>query len=187
MGVIKERTGKEDICTIPNMLSFVRILLIPVIIVLYCVYEKYLLSVAFVLISGFTDILDGFIARKFGQISDFGKFIDPVADKLTQGAMIFCLLSTYPAIIILFFIMLIKETVMFICGYVALSQTNSMSSAKWYGKLNTLLLYSVMLVLFSFPTIDRVLAYALIGLCMLSVIISGVLYGRFFCRQLKIK
>lgn len=53
------------------------------------------MAVAVLALSGITDILDGFIARRFGMVSDVGKILDPVADKLTQGAVILCLAFRY--------------------------------------------------------------------------------------------
>ena len=69
--------------TIPNWLSYIRIALIPVFAVLF--YKGYVGWAMLVLgLSGLSDFLDGKIARKFNQVSDLGKIIDPVADKLTQ-------------------------------------------------------------------------------------------------------
>ena len=68
---------------VPNLLTILRFLLIPVI--LYFIFTgNYLLGFVFFTISGITDILDGTIARKFNLISTFGKLMDPLADKLTQ-------------------------------------------------------------------------------------------------------
>ena len=80
--------SKEQILTIPNMLSFLRLALIPVILWLYLSGELVWAAVVIVL-SSITDIVDGYIARTFNMISDFGKAIDPVADKLTQIAVLF--------------------------------------------------------------------------------------------------
>ena len=109
---IKSRLGKKDILTIPNMLSFFRILLIPVMAVLYCYYEAHEAAVVVIAISGVTDILDGKIARKFNMVSDFGKFLDPLADKLTQATMALCLAVRYPGMGVLFILMLVKESVL---------------------------------------------------------------------------
>ena len=69
--------------TIPNLLTVIRIILVPVFAVLF--YRGYFYWAVFVLfISGLTDFLDGKIARRFNQISDLGKILDPIADKLTQ-------------------------------------------------------------------------------------------------------
>ena len=79
----KENSYKGKIITIPNLLSLFRILLIPIIVWLYCVEKKYELTILVLLISGASDIIDGFIARRFNMISDIGKALDPIVDKLT--------------------------------------------------------------------------------------------------------
>ena len=81
---------KEQILTIPNLLSLVRIGLIPVIIWLYCVKKEYTLAVAVIFLSGVTDIVDGWIARHFNMVSDFGKILDPLADKLLVCSALIC-------------------------------------------------------------------------------------------------
>ena len=69
--------------TVPNLLSLIRILLIPVFGVLF--YNGHIgWAVVILIVSGLTDFFDGKIARKFNQISELGKMLDPVADKLTQ-------------------------------------------------------------------------------------------------------
>ena len=69
--------------TVPNLLSLIRILLIPVFALLF--YQGQVLWAVFVLfLSGLSDFFDGKIARRFNQISALGKILDPVADKLTQ-------------------------------------------------------------------------------------------------------
>ena len=68
---------------IPNILTILRFILIP--IILYFIFTgHYLLGFIFFTISGITDILDGAIARKFNLVPNFGKLMDPLADKLTQ-------------------------------------------------------------------------------------------------------
>ena len=72
---------------IPNALTILRFILIPFIIV-YIVKEQYLVAFIFLTLSGLTDVLDGFIARKFNFITNFGKLIDPLADKTTQVSIL---------------------------------------------------------------------------------------------------
>ena len=90
----------KKIITIPNVLSFFRILLIPFIIWFYCYKKDYTLTLVVIIVSGLTDVIDGFIARRFNMISDFGKIFDPFADKLTQITIINCLITTYKYMII---------------------------------------------------------------------------------------
>ena len=177
--VIKSRLTKKDILTIPNMLSIVRILLIPVIIVLY-VQEHHIAAVAVIVLSGITDVVDGKIARKFNMISDFGKFLDPVADKLTQAALAVCLFSKYTGMIAIFVLMAIKEGLQFFWGLKALKATDNLDSANWYGKACTVTIYAVMVILFLFPGIPVWIAYILMALCFIMLVVSMILYIRFF-------
>ena len=86
---------RSQILTLPNLLSLFRLLLIPVIVWLYSVQKNYYAAIGVILLSGISDIVDGWIARRFAMVSDFGKILDPVADKLTQAALLVCLLSQY--------------------------------------------------------------------------------------------
>lgn len=182
---IKDKLRKEDILTIPNLLSFFRIILIPVMVVLYRHYDQYIASVFVIMISGITDILDGKIARKFNMISDFGKFIDPVADKLTQLFMTICLVTKYPGMIGLIILMIVKESFLFLISYINFKKTGEVNGAKWYGKLTTFTLYAVMLLLFLFPNLPASLASALITICYIVIFGSMVLYTRMFFLSLK--
>ena len=81
-----EKQNENRILTIPNLLSAFRICLIPCIVWAYLVKERNDWAVGLLIVSGLTDMCDGFIARKFQMISNLGKILDPVADKLTQGS-----------------------------------------------------------------------------------------------------
>ena len=97
------------ILTIPNLLSLLRLCLIPLFVWAYLIRQDPLLTVGLLILSGLTDIADGFIARHFQMISDLGKVLDPLADKLTQAAMLVCLTSRFPLMLIPFGMMVVKE------------------------------------------------------------------------------
>lgn len=174
------RLKKENILTIPNLLSLIRILLIPVIIWLYSVEEAYLPTILVIALSGFTDIIDGKIARKFNMVSDVGKVLDPIADKLTQAVLVICLMARYPRMRALLSLFAVKECLMLLWGYWTLKRTDTINSAKWYGKLSTVVLYAVMMVLILFVDIPEAGANALMLLCGGMMLLSLVLYGRFY-------
>ena len=116
---------KKDIFSIPNILSFVRILLIPIFVWLYVTAGtsgEYYLAAAVVVASGITDFLDGQIARRCNMITEFGKFLDPLADKLTQGTLFLCIAINYPLMWILLAIWLLKDGFMAIMGLVLVRQ-----------------------------------------------------------------
>jgi len=175
---------KKDILTIPNAMSFFRLLLIPVIIWFYCGKQSYLWAVLVTALSALTDIADGKIARKFNMVSDVGKVLDPVADKLTQLTLIICLLSRYSWLWLLLALFVLKETLMAFWGYLTIKLTNSVNSARWYGKLSTVTLYASMMILFLFPKIPETIAAALSVVCVFVMVLSLVLYGNFYSRIL---
>lgn len=177
---MRERLTKTSVFTIPNGLSLFRILLIPVILWLYCGKKLYLATVGVIALSGFTDVLDGRIARKFNMVSDVGKVLDPIADKLTQAALVICLISRYWEMIGLLVLFAVKEGLMLLWGYLTLRHTDTVNSAKWYGKLSTVVLYSVMMLLILVPWIPRLAAQVLMGLCAAVMLLSLILYGRFY-------
>ena len=111
---VKIRLTKKDIWTIPNILSYFRILLIPVIILCYLYVENPWAAVGVIVVSGLTDAADGYIARRFNMISEFGKFIDPVADKLTQVSMAACLIVRYPMMWLLFLLGIPAQLIIFL-------------------------------------------------------------------------
>lgn len=171
---------KEQILTIPNLLSFIRLLMIPLIVWLYIGIGNYRAAAAVIVASGITDIADGIIARRFHMVSDFGKILDPIADKVTQGTVIICLASRYKCMIALIVLFIGKEICMASLGYLALKHKDSVNSAKWYGKANTVFLYIVMLILILFPDIPIQTANGLIILSGCFLIASLAFYIRFY-------
>ncbi len=124
---------------IPNILTVARFFLIPFIIY-FIVTDQYILSFIFLTISGLTDVLDGWIARKFNFISNFGKLIDPLADKTTQLAVL--LTITFKGVIPFWIIIVValKEATM-IAGASFLYGKELVVSSRWFGKLATVLFY----------------------------------------------
>lgn len=165
---------KNKILTIPNILSFFRLCLIPVLIWLYISKKDYLSTLLVLLLSGLTDIVDGIVARKCNMISDFGKIFDPVADKLTQMAMLFCLVSRFSYMVLPLAFLIIKEILTGITGLVSLKRTKAVKGAVWHGKLTTVVLYSMMalhLIWFNIPhTLSLILVGASVGIMMMSFI-----------------
>ena len=124
---------------VPNALTITRFILIPF-IVIALVKNDYITTFILLTTSGLTDVLDGFIARKFNFISNFGKLIDPLADKSTQVAILTTLALKEIIPIWLIFIIFLKEFAM-IAGASFLYGKELVVSSKWYGKLSTVLFY----------------------------------------------
>ena len=167
---------KNQIFTIPNLLSVVRLALIPVIVWLYSVEKNYYGAIGVIALSAATDIVDGWIARHFNMISDFGKALDPLADKLTQAALLICLLSKYELMWALIVIFGLCEITKFTLGIIIAKKHDEVNGAKWYGKANTVVIYATMIALILFPQMCEALATALMLFCGAVMIAAHVLY-----------
>lgn len=129
---------------IPNILTVLRFLLIP--IILKSIFTgNYLLAFAFFTLSGITDILDGFIARKCNLISNFGKLMDPLADKLTQISVLAALVTFNLIPFWILVIVILKELIM-VVGASFLYGKDVVVYSKWYGKLATVLFYLAIVI-----------------------------------------
>ncbi len=167
---------KNKIITIPNILSFFRLCLLPLIVWFYCVKEYYFTTTVLFLISGATDIVDGYIARKFDMISDFGKAFDPVADKLTQISMMFCLSTRFELMKLLFVLLVIKEVLAAVMNLLTLKKAGYVVAAVWHGKVNTVVLYSTIFLHIVWFNIPITLSNILVGACIAIMLMSSVLY-----------
>lgn len=165
---------------IPNALTVLRFFIIPFIIY-YLVKEEYIMAFIMLVLSGLTDILDGFIARKFKLITNFGKLIDPLADKLTQISVLCTLLFKNIIPLWIIVIVLLKEASM-VCGASFLYGRNLVVSSRWYGKVATVLFYiaiAVSLIIRQFSlsySFDIIIYY----LALVMTIFSLVMYFRDF-------
>ena len=175
---------KGKILTIPNLLSLVRILLIPIFVWFYHI-QNIPATVITLTASAVTDVLDGLIARRFHMVSDFGKALDPFADKLTQFAMLCCLLVSFPQMIWLIFVLVVKELYLLLLQLTVIQHTDVVLGAAWYGKVTTVLLYAVMLLHLVWQELPPELSWALVFLCMFMLLLSGVLYSIRAVRSLK--
>lgn len=176
---------KNQILTIPNLLSLIRLALIPLIVWLYCVKQNYYFAVGVILLSGLTDIADGWIARHFNMVSDLGKILDPIADKLTQVTVMTCLALRYRLIVGITVLFAVKELLMGLLGVLVIHKKDSVNSAKWHGKLNTVILYTVMILLILFPHMPFAMANCLLILCVCTMLCSLCLYMVFYIRLLR--
>ena len=171
---------REQIFTIPNFMSIFRIVLLPFIIWTYW-KESYDVAVALLIVSAITDALDGVIARKFNMVSDLGKMLDPLCDKLTQAALLICLSFRYWYVWGVFALLAIKDLTMSFLGAAAIRHRGAVHSAQWYGKLCTVVLETVMAVLILFPHIPERIVIGLLALCCAAILLSLVMYVIYLC------
>jgi len=186
---MKGRPRKEDLINIPNVLCYIRILLVPVFIYLF-IKEFYWQSALVVVAAAATDVIDGWIARHFHMITDWGKFIDPLADKLMQLAMLIMAIIKNKWVIILICLFLLKEIIMLVVGLYLYHMGDNLNGAMWCGKLCTVVLDGSLLAIIALPVkylIDQ-LVFTLIAVCSGFLILSFCIYMNAYkkmYRQLK--
>lgn len=164
--------------TIPNVLTCFRILLIPVFVWMYSFEMDYIAAALVLIVSGITDILDGFIARTFNMMSDLGKLLDPVADKLTQAATVICLSFRYPLMLAIFILMFFKETYAFWSRLQVVKKTGVVYSSQWHGKVTTFLLYATMMIHVFWIEIPKNASNIMVLGCIAMLILSAILYEK---------
>ena len=154
--VIKD--WKKEIFTIPNYLSFFRLILIPVYMVIYLnaqVTRDYIIAGMILAISCATDAVDGKIARKFNMITTFGKFLDPLADKLTQFSLLLCMAIRYPVLWSVFSLFVLKELFQLIAGILAAKHGYILRGALFSGKVCTTVLFISLVAMVLFHHMDE--------------------------------
>ncbi len=190
--------------TIPNFISFFRILLIPVFGVLF--YNDHLgWAVVVLIVSGLTDFVDGKIARKFNQISELGKMLDPLADKLTQitiAILLFlefnrCTDEIMQTFSWIFLIFLVKEAIFVVGAIIMISIGLIPCAAEIYGKVATFVFYGVMVLMFLFGpevgvfastfTLPNVVCIVLVSISAVLTLVAFASYIPDVVRQVKAK
>ena len=169
----------QELYSIPNCMGYFRILLIPLFCFLYLNAEDrgdYYLAAGVILVSYITDFLDGQVARRFHMITEFGKLLDPVADKLTHGAIALCLAFRYEAMRYLFVLMVLKEGFMAVMGVINLRHGRKLDGAKWFGKFCTGALFILLFLLVLWPGIPLALANGVIGVVTVIMFLTLCLY-----------
>jgi CDP-diacylglycerol--glycerol-3-phosphate 3-phosphatidyltransferase len=131
---LKEKIRKlfTNVWNIPNVLTIIRMILIPVFVILFFNNQK-MAALAVFCIASFTDFLDGFLARKLNQVTDFGKLFDPLADKLMVLTVMVCQTFWGPLPLVAVLIVALKELVMVLGGMFMLSK-NVVVYSNIYGK-----------------------------------------------------
>lgn len=181
-----KKYSSKEIFSIPNLMGYFRILLIPVFCYVYCNAQSnrdYYIASGIVLLSSLTDMFDGKIARRFHMITELGKALDPIADKLTHAALALCLATRYPLIWALITLMTVKEGYMGLMGLKYLKKGRKLDGAMWYGKVCTALLFVALLTLFLFPELPLAAVNVMIGVMMAVMLFTLCMYVPVFRRM----
>ncbi|MCI8286427.1 MAG: CDP-diacylglycerol--glycerol-3-phosphate 3-phosphatidyltransferase [Lachnospiraceae bacterium] len=180
--------GTREYFSIPNLMGYFRIALLPVFLLLYYRADEppfYIAALLVLAVSFLTDFLDGKIARKFNMVTDFGKILDPVADKLTQGGIALALTFQYPLTVRLLAFFLLKELYMAVMGLVLMKKSRKITGALWYGKACTCILDVGILLLLFVPNLSGLVSNAIIYLLMTAIAFTWAMYLVYHMKVLK--
>lgn len=148
MGNDKWSFKPADLVTIPNLLTYLRFVLV-VPFVYFFLNQNYVLAAICVGLSGLSDCLDGYFARRLNQVTSLGKILDPIADKVTLVAVAVCMLIYLPSLLPIMMVMIAKEFVMLLGGLILILLKITPPAARWYGKIATVIFYvSVCVIIF---------------------------------------
>lgn len=174
----KPQKPRNQNLTVPNAMSIFRIVIVPF-FAYFFLKGNLKLAVLLLLLSGLSDLFDGMIARKFNQVTELGKMLDPFADKLTQGVVALCLAIKFPVICPVLLIFIAKELAMLCCAVVLLRRKKRPCAAMWYGKVATVMFYvsvSVIVVMDGFFTV-RAVVFDWVSNILLIVTAAMMLYS----------
>lgn len=158
------KNWKKEIFSIPNLLSFFRLALIPVYAYIYLnatQTHQYVLAGTIMAVSCLTDMIDGKIARHFNMITTVGKILDPIADKMTQFTLTLCLSLEYPVLMPVLALFVVKEAFQLIAGIFFLRKGRMLPGALMTGKVCTTVLFISLIALVLFPEMNPALVNAI--------------------------
>lgn len=178
----------NKVFTIPNIITILRLIMIaPMCITFFT--GHYLATLIIIVVSGVSDVIDGIIARKYNMISELGKILDPIADKLTQLTILALLIFKQVFILIPCAMLAIKELASGIIGIYVVNRLHHMLLSEWHGKLSTVFLYCMMgahmLMLVITGGICVPATYFLIGISTALIAFSFVMYLLRYRRLIK--
>lgn len=162
---MSDKKWKKEICTIPNLLSLFRLLLIPVYLKIYLAADQnsdYILAGSILALSCLTDLADGIIARQLHMISTVGKVLDPLADKLTQFFLLLSLAQKYQFLYQITVLFFLKE-IFQLCTLIIFARKGKvLTGALAAGKICTASFFISLTALVLFPNLNHKTVYILI-------------------------
>lgn len=167
---------------IPNMLSVFRIVLIPFFVQQMSLGNTINAGIILV-VSAFTDLLDGKLARRFGWVTDIGKVLDPVADKLTQTVVSITLMLYLSKYWYFFAFIILKDFLMLTLGAYLMMKGAKLEGAQWFGKIATVVYYAAVILIVFFPTMLGWVTVSLLILAAGCALISALMYIPEFFRH----
>lgn len=169
---------------IPNILTLLRIALIPFFVWQIFVGNHFIAGLI-LFVSSLTDLLDGLLARKFNWVSDLGKVLDPIADKLTQTAVSVMLIVVLRQYWYFFLIIILKDFFILLLGSKMIKQGMKFKGAKFIGKATTFIFYGGTICIILFPNMAEWLKISILTLSVLLSLATAATYLPEYLRFIK--
>lgn len=170
---------KKQLWNIPNVLCLLRIAMIPFIVVTYLnakEYRGYIVTGVLILLSGLTDTIDGYVARKYNMVTDLGKVLDPLADKLTQISLAIAISIKLPSFRFLLAIFIVKEVAMMGAGFFLYKKKIKIDGSKWFGKVATVVFYACMILVVIIPSSNNNTIFTILGISAAFMVFAFIMY-----------
>ncbi|MDD8048323.1 MAG: CDP-alcohol phosphatidyltransferase family protein [Thomasclavelia sp.] len=171
----------KEYLSIPNILCYIRIVLVPVFLYVYFLANSsrdYILAAIIIIVSSLTDFLDGYIARHCDMITDFGKVIDPIADKLTQFSVAIALVFNYPLFWLLVIIIFLKDGMILMVSLYLYGYGLKVKGASWWGKVSTAFFDVSVIILIGYYCPNTILSNSLIIISFILMLFSFIKYAK---------
>ena len=177
-----KKIDAKEIFSIPNIIGYFRILMLPVFLYIYYHADstaEYMGAFVLLAVIFLSDMLDGYIARKYNMITNIGKILDPVADKLVQGTITIAVMFRHSLMKVFFGVFLCKEIYMAVMGVYLLKVKSSLNGAQWYGKACTAIVDVCILLLLFMPKLSETISNTIIAVMIALEIFTVVKYVQF--------
>lgn len=175
----------RDLVTVPNLITFFRFVLVPPFVYSF-INEQFLLAGIMIGLSGLSDCFDGFFARKLNQVTSLGKILDPIADKVTLVAVAVCMVIYIPSILPIMLVLVGKEFLMLLGGFIMLLRKMTPPPANIFGKIATLVFYFVisLIIFIKIVTGEEYMPVVIIGLILVAaaMLLALVQYAVMFVK-----
>jgi len=170
----------DRVWTASNMLSFLRVLLVPPVV--YCLTTEFpynrLWATALIVVAVLTDVLDGYLARRLHQVSELGKIIDPLADKIAAVAVTLVLAWNGEIPVWFVSVVVLRDVLILIGGIYIQKKKNIVAQSNWLGKLAVAVLTGyVFLTVLNIDALDGV-REVVMGFCVTLLVVSFVVYAQ---------
>ena len=178
-----ESSERGRFLTLSNAVSLLRVVLIlPAVWLIALGADRVWEAFGVVAVMIVSDWIDGWLARRWGEISQWGKILDPLADKVAVGAITIAMVVFKGLPVWLVVVVLLRDVVIFFAGMYLVKRHDVLLSSNFWGKVTTLVLSGLLL---AYLWDAEVLKPALIGLSVVFLVVSLISYGRQFFDVLK--